>query len=86
VDDRSGTGSKKGCVTKENIWSVEEQSKVKKNNDKDRYERLVTIIHVFLGKFEDTKWVIRSRKSQDRQYNGQKKPYELQIYHAAPYQ
>jgi hypothetical protein len=45
---------------------------VKKNNDRDKTERLVTIIHVFLGKFEDTKWLIRSRKSQDRQYNDNK--------------
>jgi hypothetical protein len=25
-------------------------------------------------KYEDTKWVIRSHKSKDRQYNGQKIP------------
>ena len=73
MDDRSGTGSKKGCVTKDNFWSVAEQSKVTKNNDKDNDTRLVTIIHVFLGKFEDTKWLIRSRKSHNRQYNGTKK-------------
>ena len=70
----------------EKFWSVAGQSSVKNNNDKDGQWRLVTIMHVFLGKFEDTKWLIRSRKSQDRQYNGQQKIDELQIYHAAPYQ
>jgi hypothetical protein len=68
LDKHSG----KGCVKKEDFWSVVGQSSVKKNNDRDKTERLVTIIHVFLGKFEDTKWLIRSRKSQDRQYNDNK--------------
>jgi hypothetical protein len=68
LDEHSG----EGCVKKECFWSVVGQSSVKKNNDKDKTERLVTIIHVFLGKFEDTKGLIRSRKSQDRQYNGNK--------------
>ena len=68
LDKHSG----KGCVKKEDFWSVVGQSSVKKNNDRDKTEWLVTIIHVFLGKFEDTKWLIRSRKSQDRQYNDNK--------------
>jgi len=29
------------------------------------------------SKFEDTKEVIRSRKSKDRQYNGQKNKYKM---------
>ena len=61
-----------GCVKKEDFWSVVGQSSVKKNNNRDKTQRLVTIIHVLLGKFEDTKVLIRSRKSQDRQYNGNK--------------
>jgi hypothetical protein len=30
-------------------------------------------IHILQREFEDTKWVIRIRKSKDRQYNGQNK-------------
>jgi hypothetical protein len=65
--------SDKGCVKKEDFWSVAAQSLVQKKNATGGKWKLVTIMHVFLGKFEDTKWLIRSRKSQDRQYNGQKK-------------
>ena len=71
-DEHSG----KGCVKKECFWSVVGERSVKKNNDKDKTERLVTIIHVFLGKFENSKGLIRSRKSQDRQYNGNKIKYK----------
>jgi hypothetical protein len=69
LDENSG----EGCVKKEDFWSVVGQSSVKKNNSIGGKWWLVTIMHVFLGKFEDTKWLIRSRRSQDRQYNGKKK-------------
>jgi len=40
----SGTGYEKACVKRENFWNVAGQSKVKKNNDKDRSKRLVIVI------------------------------------------
>jgi hypothetical protein len=40
----SGTGYQRACVKKENFWDVAEQSKVKKNNNKDRNNRLVIVI------------------------------------------
>ena len=40
----SGIGFKKACVKKENFWNVAGESKVKKNNDKDRNNRLVIVI------------------------------------------
>jgi len=40
----SGTGYKKACLKGENFWNVAGQSKVKKNNDKDRNKRLVIAI------------------------------------------
>ena len=30
--------------------------------------------------FEDTKWVIKSRKSKDKQYNGQKEKGQTMMY------
>ena len=40
----SGIGYKKACVQKDNFWDVAKQSKVKKNNNKDRNNRLVIAI------------------------------------------
>ena len=44
VSTISGTGYKKARVRKDNFWNVAGESKVKKNNSKDRHKRLVIVI------------------------------------------
>ena len=40
----SGIEYTNACVKRENIWNVASESKAKKNNDKDRTNRLVIVI------------------------------------------
>jgi hypothetical protein len=75
--DRQYNGKKKG-----QNWQWKMKHNWYKTQNKAIQKRKQSIIGLYLIKFDDTKGIIRSHSSKDRQYNGQRKrtKWETMVY------